>query len=153
MSHSLQPPLPMRFSRQKYWSRGPFPTSDLPDPGIEATFLSSPALSERFFTTGPRGNHQCGWGSSNQSAQNKTDLTWARKNSNWQPLDLSCSIGSSWVCSLQMLDLPTSIIMWAIPKISLYIHTQIDCFSGEPNTRLELWLGFRLKLGLILGQG
>ena len=38
--------LPMEFSRQKYWSRLPFPT-----PGIEPTSLASPALAGRFFTT------------------------------------------------------------------------------------------------------
>ena len=111
----------MRFSRQKYWSRVPFPISeDPPDPGIEATFLSSPALSGRFLTTGPPGKHQCRWGSSNQSVQNKTG---ARENSaNRQPLDLSCNISSSWVCSLQILDLPTSIIMWAIPE-NFFVYT------------------------------
>ena len=31
-----QPPLPMGFSRQEYWSGLPFPSpGDLPDPGIE----------------------------------------------------------------------------------------------------------------------
>ena len=35
-------PLSMEYSRQKYWSRLPFPSpGDLPDPGIE---LWSPAL-------------------------------------------------------------------------------------------------------------
>ena len=37
-----QAPLSMRFSRQGYWSRLPFPTpGDLPNPGIEP---GSPAL-------------------------------------------------------------------------------------------------------------
>ena len=41
-------PLSLEFSRQKYWSRLPFPTpEDLPNPGIEPT---SPALAGRFFT-------------------------------------------------------------------------------------------------------
>ena len=35
-----QAPLSMRFSRQEYWSGLPFPTpGDLPDPGIEPSFL------------------------------------------------------------------------------------------------------------------
>ena len=39
-----QAPLSMRFSRQEYWSRLPFPPpGDLPDPGIEPTSVS-PAL-------------------------------------------------------------------------------------------------------------
>ena len=36
----------MEFSRQKYWSRLPFPT-----PWIEPTSLASPTLAGRFFTT------------------------------------------------------------------------------------------------------
>ena len=48
-----QVPLCMEFSRQEYWSGLPFPTpGDLPDPGIKPTFLPSPALAGRFFTTG-----------------------------------------------------------------------------------------------------
>ena len=37
---ALQAPLSMELSRQKYWSRLPFPTAgDLPDSGIEPTFF------------------------------------------------------------------------------------------------------------------
>ena len=47
-----QAPLSMRFSRQEYWSRLPCPPlGDLPDPGIEPTSLTSPALVGGFFTT------------------------------------------------------------------------------------------------------
>ena len=63
MSNSVTPwtvahqaPLSMGFSRQKYWSRLPFPPPGvLPDPGIEAASLVSPALAGRFFTTEPPG--------------------------------------------------------------------------------------------------
>ena len=42
----------MGFSRQEYWSGLPcLPLGDLPDPVIEPTSLTSPALAERFFTT------------------------------------------------------------------------------------------------------
>ena len=42
MDYSPQAPLPMEFSRQKYWSGFPFPSQgDLPDPGIKPR---SPAL-------------------------------------------------------------------------------------------------------------
>ena len=55
MFDSLQPhqaPLSMEFSRQAYWSGLPLATpGGLPDPGIEPTFPSSPALAGRFFTT------------------------------------------------------------------------------------------------------
>jgi len=41
----------MGFPRQEYWSGLPFPLpNDLPDPGIEPTFL---ALTGRFVTTEP----------------------------------------------------------------------------------------------------
>ena len=48
---AYQPPLSMEFSSQEYWSRLPFPTpEDLPDPGIEPAYITSPALTGRFFT-------------------------------------------------------------------------------------------------------
>ena len=48
-----QAPLSLKFSRQEYWSRFPFPTpGDLPEPGIEP---ASPALAVRFFATEPPG--------------------------------------------------------------------------------------------------
>ena len=48
-----QAPLSMGFSRQKYWSGLPCPLpGDLPDPEIEPTPLTSPALAGRLFTTG-----------------------------------------------------------------------------------------------------
>ena len=41
-----QAPRSMRFSRKEYWSELPFPPPrDLPDPGIEPTSLTSPALA------------------------------------------------------------------------------------------------------------
>ena len=47
-----QAPLSLGFSRKEYWTRLPFPTpGDLPNPGIELTSLTSPALAGRFFTT------------------------------------------------------------------------------------------------------
>ena len=50
---ALQAPLSMGFSRQEYWSGLPCPPpGNLPNPGIEPTALSSPALAGGFFTTG-----------------------------------------------------------------------------------------------------
>ena len=44
-----QVPLSVRFPRQEYWTRLPFPPpGHLPDPGIEPT---APVLAGRFFTT------------------------------------------------------------------------------------------------------
>ena len=47
LNNSDQAPL----SRQEYWSGLPcLPPGDLPDPGIEPNFFTSPALLGRFFT-------------------------------------------------------------------------------------------------------
>ena len=47
-----QVPLSMGFSRPEYWSGLPCPPpGDLPDPGIEPTCLTSPALTSRFFSS------------------------------------------------------------------------------------------------------
>ena len=51
-----QAPLSLKFSRQEYWSGWPFLSpGDLPNPGIEPSFLASPALAGGFFTAVPRG--------------------------------------------------------------------------------------------------
>ena len=51
-----QSPLSMGSSRQEYRTGLPFPSpGDLPDPGIEAETLLSPALSGGFLTTAPPG--------------------------------------------------------------------------------------------------
>jgi len=43
-----QAALPRELSRQEYWSGLPFlPPQDLPNPGIEALSLASPALAGR----------------------------------------------------------------------------------------------------------
>ena len=47
-----QAPLPMDFSRQKYWNGVPFPIPrDLPDPRVEPASLASPLLAGGFFAT------------------------------------------------------------------------------------------------------
>ena len=49
---ACQAPLSMRFSRQEYWSRLPFPSpGDIPDPGIKPMSPASPASAGGFFTT------------------------------------------------------------------------------------------------------
>ena len=46
---AYQAPVTMGFSRPEYWSGVPFPTpGDIPNPGIEPTFLASPALAAVF---------------------------------------------------------------------------------------------------------
>ena len=46
--------LSMGFSRQEYWSGLTFPPpGDLPDPGMEPTFLESPAFADGLFTLEP----------------------------------------------------------------------------------------------------
>ena len=47
-----QAPLPMKFSRQEYWSGLPCPPAgDLPHPGIKPVSFMSPALAGEFLTT------------------------------------------------------------------------------------------------------
>ena len=47
-----QASLPMEFSGHKYWSGLPFPPlGDLPNPRVESSSLTSPALAGEFFTT------------------------------------------------------------------------------------------------------
>ena len=51
-SHGLEVSLSMGFSRQEYLSGLPCPPpGDFPDPGIEPTLHTSPALATGFFTT------------------------------------------------------------------------------------------------------
>ena len=51
-----QAPLSMESPRQEYWNGLPFSSpGDLPDPGMEPAYLTSPALAGRFFTTAPPG--------------------------------------------------------------------------------------------------
>ena len=48
----MEAPLSVGFSRQEYWSGRPFASpGDLPNPGMEATSLVSPALPGGFLTT------------------------------------------------------------------------------------------------------
>ena len=52
-----QAPLPMKSSKQEYWSGLPFPLpGDPPHPGIEPTSLETPTLAGRFFTIIAPGN-------------------------------------------------------------------------------------------------
>ena len=47
-----QDPLSVGFFRQENWAGSPFPTpAALPNPGIKAWSLESPALAGKFFTT------------------------------------------------------------------------------------------------------
>ena len=59
---TVQAPVFMRFPRQEYWSRLPFPPpGDLPNPEIKPVSPESPALVGRFFTTGkPPGKSHLG---------------------------------------------------------------------------------------------
>ena len=53
---ACQVPLSRGFFREEYCSQLPFPSpGDLPDPGIELTSPSSPALAGGFCTTEPLG--------------------------------------------------------------------------------------------------
>ena len=52
---ACQGPISMQFPRQDYWSRlSLLSAGNLPNPGIEPTSLTSPALAGGFFTIEPR---------------------------------------------------------------------------------------------------
>ena len=50
-SLTSQAPLSLGFSRQEYWSGGPFPSGDIPDSGMEPASLAPPVLGGRFFAS------------------------------------------------------------------------------------------------------
>ena len=62
-----QASLSIGFSRQEYWSGLPFPSPGaLSDPGMEPTFLKSPALvGTAFFTTASSGKPEAFKGDNN----------------------------------------------------------------------------------------
>ena len=50
-----QAPLSIGFSRQEYWSELPFPTPDLPDPGIKpSSFVFSALQVDSLLSQSPR---------------------------------------------------------------------------------------------------
>ena len=54
---ACQAPLSMEFSRQEFWSELPFPSGDLPNPGIES---GSPTLQADSLLSEPPGKPQVG---------------------------------------------------------------------------------------------
>ena len=53
-------PPSMGFSREEYWSGLLFPSpGDLPDPGIEPAFLTSPAMAGGIFVTSATWEEGC----------------------------------------------------------------------------------------------
>ena len=78
---ACQSPLSIEFSRQEYWSGLPCPLpGDLPDPGVEPTFLAYPALAGGFLPL-------CHLGSPQSQL-----LPWKPVSSHWD-----CHIpGSAW---------------------------------------------------------
>ena len=80
-----QAPLSTWFSRQWYWSGLPCPSrGDLPDPGIDAASLTSPALVGGFFTTNKAPERRQRW----PTASQKQSLT------------------KKWICQHLNLGLP-----------------------------------------------
>ena len=70
-----QAPLSMGFS---YWSGLPYsPAGNLPDPGIEPTYLESPANAGRFFTTSAAWEAHDGHESESESRSVLCDSLWS----------------------------------------------------------------------------
>ena len=102
-----QAPLYVRFSRQEYGSGLPCPPpGDLPDPGIEPVFLTSPALAGRFFTT-------C--------------ATWGAPSMNRSQLIYSfCSLWA--ISSFQVGDNYKLVLLWMLQYKSFYKRTCTFCW-------------------------
>ena len=95
-----QAPLSMRFSRQKYWSGWPCPPPrDLPNPGIEPTSPTSPALAGGFFTT---------------------STTWETRNANLNPYR-----NTKW----QIQEKKKNIIKWPNTCVLYYKVLKSDSWS------------------------
>ena len=70
----------MRFPRQEYWSRLPFPSpGDLPNPLIKPTSLMSPALTGGFFTAEPPGKPHVRSGRREKSKKDLVQLQQERE--------------------------------------------------------------------------
>ena len=84
-----QAPLTMGFPKQEYCSGLPFPSpGDLPDPGIELTSLTSPALTSGFFTTSfTQETHECLllpiWSAALDEARTENVHTFPFINTGW----------------------------------------------------------------------
>ena len=94
-----QAPLTMGLSSQEHWSGLPCPPpGDLPNPGMKATSLMSPALAGQFFTTSTT------WGEKAMAPHSST-LAWKRP---WteEPGRLqsmgSLRVGHDWATSLSL---------------------------------------------------
>ena len=80
-----QAPLSMGFPRQEYWSGLPCPPpGDFPDPGIELTSLTYPALVGGFFTTPTtwETRSQIYWKSNHFFLSNRMSWSLKKKNKN-----------------------------------------------------------------------
>ena len=140
MSNSVTPwtvahqaPLSMGFSRQKYWSRLPFPPPGvLPDPGIEAASLVSPALAGRFFTTEPPGKPLGPSESESESRSVMSDSLQLRElYSPWTSPGQNTEVGSlsllQWIFPTQGSNPGLPHCRWILYQLS---------YPGKPQVRL-----------------
>ena len=102
--HSVTP-WTMGSFRQEYWSGLPFPPpGDLPEPGIEPTSVTSPALAGGFFITSITWEAKCHlgkWGP-------VLSLNWGRVHSKLADITLAefrslLTIGERWHFFLQVI--------------------------------------------------
>ena len=126
---TCQAPLSMEFPRQECWSGLPFPSpGDLPNPGMEPTFLVAPVLVSGFLTT-------CAtWEAPNFVKYIEVNLTY--------PSPLSICQCFSWTgFSTQFTR--TSTLSMSLP-IQLLTHTDTSSFPVRIRSP-ELWLLFTHK--------
>ena len=136
----------MQFSRQEYQSRLPFPSPNLPDPGIKPMSPASPALASGFFTTEPPGNHSsnlwrlifqchvlfvfsyCSWGSLT-GVVCPSHLQWTTfyQTSSLWPVCLEWPCTACFIASLSYTSPFTTTRLWSVkgrqPWLDLYLYT------------------------------
>ena len=96
---ACQAPLPVGFSKQKYWSGLPFPPpGDLPYPGTKPTSPTSPVLTGMFFTTVPPRENSPGsrcW--DGVSLQRNSSLGNATRMSTSERKAKEAGLGRGWI--------------------------------------------------------
>ena len=129
-------PLSVGFSRQEHWSGLPWPPpGDLPNAGIKPTFLMSPALAGRFFTTRPPGKLTLGCCSAVQSLSHD----WLFVT----PWTEGCQTSLSFTISQSLLKLTSiKLVMPSNHLILCHPLLRTSSFNLSQHQGLSQWADF-----------
>ena len=125
--------LSIEFSRQESWSGLPCsPPGDLHDPGIEPTFLASPAPAGRFFTAAPPGKPEDAYQFSSVQSLSCVRLFATPWTAAWQAsLSITNSQSPPKPMSIESV-MPSSHLILCHPFLFLLsIFPSIRIFSNE----------------------